>query len=187
MIENFAKAWDKNNKLLLDEFKKNMPSGYDDIVKKLVNIVINPFLKDIYEDLLDIDNMTIIDNGHYQGTQIFIIPFDTYQPELKDYVITHNEYGSCSGCDTYLRIAYRCEYDENEKEIVSDEMAKDFNTLALHILKKFKYFDEKNELKEENNILKLKLADLEVKNFKLQEELKTVMELYERLAENANK
>lgn len=36
-------------------------------------------------------------------------------------------------------------------------------------------------LKEENNILKLKLADLEVKNFKLQEELKTVMELYENL------
>lgn len=39
----------------------------------------------------------------------------------------------------------------------------------------------KIELQEENNILKLKLADLEVKNYKLQKELNTVIELYENL------
>lgn len=140
MIKNFIKAWDKNNKLLLKEFKKNMPSGYADIVKKLVCIVINPFLEDINKAVLDIDNMTIIDDGDYQGTQIFIIPFDFYQPDVNDYAITHNEYGLCSGCDTYLNIVSRCEYDENEKKIItSDEMVKDFHTLALHILQKFKY------------------------------------------------
>lgn len=39
----------------------------------------------------------------------------------------------------------------------------------------------KTELQEENNILKLKLADLEVKNYKLQKELNTVIKLYENL------
>lgn len=39
----------------------------------------------------------------------------------------------------------------------------------------------KIKLQEENNILKLKFADLEVKNYKLQKELNTVIELYENL------
>lgn len=139
MIKNFTKAWDKNNKLLLEEFKKNMPSGYADIVEKLVSIVINPFLKDMNEVVLDIDNMTIIDNGDYQGTQIFIIPLDCYQPDINDYVFTCNYYGSCSGCDTYQRIIMGCDYDKDGNEIPTKETAKDFHTLALHILQKFKY------------------------------------------------
>jgi hypothetical protein len=49
--------------------------------------------------------MTVIDDGDYQGTQIFIIPTDTYQPSVKDYVMTDTYYGSCSGCDTLQAIS----------------------------------------------------------------------------------
>ena len=38
------------------------------------------------------------------------------------------------------------------------------------------------ELKEENRILKIKLADLEVENHKLKEENKIIIELYKELA-----
>lgn len=42
------------------------------------------------------------------------------------------------------------------------------------------------DLKEENRILKLKLADAEVEKHKLQEELNTVIELYQQLAQRGN-
>ena len=140
MIEKFVKAWDKNNKLLLKEFENNEPENYQDIVEKLVTIVINPYLEENRFDSdfpnysLDIDNMTVIDNGDCQGTKIYIIPFDDYQPNINDYVFTHNHYGSCSGCDTF----YGIRDDYNTKE----EKAKEFHILALHILQRFKQLDD---------------------------------------------
>ena len=140
MIEKFVKAWDKNNKLLLKEFEKNEPIDYKDIVEKLVTIVINPYLEENRFDSdfpnysLDIDNMTVIDNGDYQGTKIYIIPFDAYQPNTSDYVFTHNHYGSCSGCDTFYHIID--DYSTKGKK------AKEFHTLALHILQRFKQLDD---------------------------------------------
>lgn len=37
----------------------------------------------------DLSKMTVIDDGDYQGTQIFIIPKDTYQPSVIDYIMTN--------------------------------------------------------------------------------------------------
>ena len=105
MIQEFVKAWDKNNKLLLKDFEKQTPDSYKDIVEKLVNIVINPYLEEhSYLEELEVNRMTIIDDGDYQGTTIYVIPFDTYQPDVSEYVFTHNYYGSCSSCDTFQSI-----------------------------------------------------------------------------------
>ena len=58
-----------NNKLLLKEFENNEPINYKDIVEKLITLVINPYLEENRFDSdfpnysLDIDNMTVIDNG----------------------------------------------------------------------------------------------------------------------------
>ena len=175
MIDLFVKAWDENNKLLLKEFETTIPDGYQDIVKKLISIVINPYLYKIKpkypeSDGLDIDSMTIIDDGDYQGTQIFIIPFNTYQPDTNDYVFTHNYYGSCSGCDTYQNILMCCDYDENCNKIPTKEIAKDLHTLALHLLQAFRYLDKENKtmlsveqinnLEAENTQLKKVLKDI---------------------------
>lgn len=75
--------------------------------------------------------MTVIDNGDYQGTQIFLIPMETYQPSVEDYVYTNTYYGSCSGCDTLQAIQ---SYDYNE--LPNEEQIKDYMTLALHLLQK---------------------------------------------------
>ena len=48
--------------------------------------------------------ITQVDNGDYQGTLLFLIPRNTYQPAEYDYLITYVGYGSCSGCDTLLDI-----------------------------------------------------------------------------------
>jgi hypothetical protein len=81
-------------------------------------------------------DITVIDNGDYQGTQIFIIPLDEYQPDISSYVYTHTYYGSCSGCDTLQGIST---YDDDEP---SEEQIKDYMELALHLLQKCKMFKE---------------------------------------------
>ena len=80
--------------------------------------------------------MTIIDDGDYQGTQIFIIPLNTYQPNVKDYVYTNTYYGSCSGCDTLQAISY---YD---RELPSETQIKEYMQLALHLLQKCMWLKE---------------------------------------------
>ena len=141
MINEFVKAWDKNKDLLLENFKQKNPSSYQDIVEKLVTIVINPYLKDEcsieypMDNGLDIENMTVIDNGDYQGTTIYIIPYDTYQPSVSDYVMTNNYYGSCSGCDTFQSIEL---WDDEATQEEIDNAAKDFHGLALNLLQRFK-------------------------------------------------
>ena len=84
MIDLFVKAWDENNKLLLKEFETTIPDGYQDIVKKLISIVINPYLYKIKpkypeSDGLDIDSMTIIDDGDYIKLELNIPKFKIYQ------------------------------------------------------------------------------------------------------------
>ena len=50
------------------------------------------------------DDKYLVDNGDYQGTQLFLIPRDTYQPSESEYLMTYVGYGSCSGCDTLQAI-----------------------------------------------------------------------------------
>lgn len=93
---------------------------YTDIVKILFEEVINPYVED-HDDFIDgydIDKMTVIDDGDYQGTLIFVIPEDVYQPCADEYLFTHNYYGSCSGCDTLQR-AQTLEYDMCIQDIMT--------------------------------------------------------------------
>ena len=82
----------------------------------------------------------MIDDGDYQGTQIFVIHLDKYQPDESDYVVTNTYYGSCSGCDTLQAIS---EYDYDEKP--DENQIKDYMELALHLLQKCKWLGEENE------------------------------------------
>ena len=68
------------------------------------------------------------DNGDYQGTLLYIIPFDKYQPEEYEYLMTFINYGSCSACDTLLSIQ---DYGE---EKLTDDQVKDFMKLCKDIL-----------------------------------------------------
>ena len=144
MIKEFVEAWEENKNKLEDYFRNTEQKEYDEyskIVKKLFEIVINSHLEEKgkypLEKGFDVENMTIVDDGDYQGTQIFIIPLKTYQPDIIDYIYTNTYYGSCSGCDTLLNIT---SYNTDEKP--DEEQIKDYMTLALHLLQKCKWLQE---------------------------------------------
>lgn len=132
MIKEFIEKWDKYKNELEEYFKTNKQleySSYELIVKALFDIIIN---KD-EEDKFNTENITVIDDGDYQGTRIFILHKDWYQPSVEDYVYTNTYYGSCSGCDTLLAI-----YGDDE-DLPNEEQIKEYMTLALHLLQKCKY------------------------------------------------
>lgn len=132
MIIELVKQWEENKHKLEEYFKTTKQeeyNSYEVIVKKVFEICL-PKATD-YSGW-DLDKMTVIDDGDYQGTQIFIIPTDTYQPSVEDYVMTDTYYGSCSGCDTLQAIS-ECGY-----ELPTDEQVKEYMTLALHLVQKLK-------------------------------------------------
>lgn len=147
MIDKFVKAWDIGKENLREYFKTTSQKEYDryeKIVQQLVRIVINPYLRETkYQDglwdELVLDDMRVIDDGDWQGTQIFIFHKDTYQPNVDDYYYTHNFYGSCSGCDTLMAIS-----DWSDNELPTDSQVDDYMQLALHLLQNFKKFKEED-------------------------------------------
>lgn len=138
MIQKYVDAWIEN-KDKYEEWLRGLDYNwyvvdYEIMVKQLINLVINPCINDGYEGALQADSVTVIDNGDYQGTQIFIIPYDVYQPNEEEYVYTHVGYGSCSGCDTLLNALSLSDYDEK----LSDGTVDMLMVLALHLIENFK-------------------------------------------------
>ena len=76
---------------------------YRYLVKLVVKYILNPSIETNWEKF-DADAITVIDNGDYQGTLLFMIPRKTYQPTASDYLLTYSYYGSCSGCDSLMAI-----------------------------------------------------------------------------------
>ena len=132
MIKEFVEKWNKYKNDLEDYFrntKQEEYGTYKDIVKVLFEKIIN---RDMYYGEYDTENILVIDDGDYQGTQIFILHRNTYQPSIDEYVYTNTYYGSCSGCDTLQAIP---SWD-------SESQVKDYMELALHLLQKCKFMDE---------------------------------------------
>lgn len=129
MNKTIIKRFKENEKKLLEVFSKKHPESYVDIVKEVVKAVSDLENEDSVLPL-DINRITVIDHGDYQGSQLFIIAGTGYQPDR--YWATEVSYGSCSGCDTLEGIrAYA-----DEEESPSKTQAKDYLTLALHLAQK---------------------------------------------------
>ena len=133
MIQEIIKRWEENKYKLEEYFsttKQEKFASYEAIVQKIFELVINSD-EDSYERF-NINKMTVIDDGYYQGTQIFIIPKDTYQPNIDDYLITHTYYGSCSGCDVIHDIR------NYSSGLPTEQQVKEYMILALHLVQKMK-------------------------------------------------
>lgn len=109
---------------LLDTCKDDI--NYDDIVRIVIDA--------IHEGDGDPNPNTIhiIDDGDYQGTLLFVIPADAYQPY--DYWYVRIFYGSCSVCDTLQGVLY----DSDDRKQQLDGLF----TLALHIFQGLKKMDQ---------------------------------------------
>lgn len=145
MLKICKEKWNKNESKLREILKqeKDLNScGYITLVKLAVNTILNE--ENNQDDELDIENITEINNGDYQGTLIYLIPFETYQPTEYEYLMTCVSYGSCSGCDTLQSIQDWCE-EEITKEQLNDFMSlcKDIIT---NIIKPYNYGWRNNEM-----------------------------------------
>lgn len=134
MDQLLVSKWDEKKEGLkrhfTDEIERYKSCEYKDVVKAVVYHIVND-----EGNYYDLDGMTVIDDGDYQGTQLFIVPADVYQPSYYNYLITYESYGSCSGCDTLMAIQ-----EEDDKEL----MVSDLMTLSLHLIQNMKklYEDE---------------------------------------------
>lgn len=138
MINYFIKKWDKNKDKLENYFRTHNQeeySSYEAIFKNIIKYVFND--EEYLYKKFNYEEVTVIDYGDYQGTQILVFCKDTYQPDLSETYYTHVYYGSCSGCDTLLAIM---NYDWDKKP--TDEQVKDYMTLALHMVQHIKRFEE---------------------------------------------
>lgn len=141
MIKDFCLAWEKNKGKLEEYFRTTKQDGhdsYENLVKLLFDIVINPSIEDSYY-WFDTENILVIDDGDYQGTQIFILHRNCYQPSAKDYVYTNTYYGSCSGCDTLQAIR------EYEYGLPTEQQVKGYMELCLHLLQKCNFMIDSEE------------------------------------------
>lgn len=96
----FAKIqWDTNYARLRAEFMNISLAtlrryDYEDLMAMVVKHILGPEWS--------ADEITVIDNGCRQGTLLFTIPRNTFQPSEYEYLMTFINYGSCSGCDTLM-------------------------------------------------------------------------------------
>lgn len=124
MIDKFIKQWEANKHSVETYFKEKHPEDYATIVK-LVILAINP--SEEY-GMPDPNRIHEIDDGHYQGTLLYVIAETGYQPST--YWAVSVDYGSCSGCDTLENIK---SYDWDDKP-PTPEQIKQYMTLATHIV-----------------------------------------------------
>lgn len=127
MIQEFVDRFIKAQPTM---FTEKHPGGYTDIVREVVKSITT----DDYWDNPDPERIHLIDDGHYQGTLVYVIAETGYQPST--YWVTKVYYGSCSGCDTFQSIQSGAEYDYESGEYAkpTPEQAKDYQQLALHVV-----------------------------------------------------
>lgn len=116
MIRYCLEQWDKNKNVLHNCLKSKdigffMSLDYKEICRLVFSYILNGTIS------FDIDNITEINNGDYQGTLIYLIPFDTYQPSEYEYFMTYIGYGSCSVCDALQSLQ-----SEDDKEVMTTEL-----------------------------------------------------------------
>ena len=150
MIKEFVKAWDKNKGNLEEYFRTHEQGDYSEyrvLVKLLFDIVINPEIEAesiwSYNKKFDTSRIVEIDDGEYQGTLIFLLHRNMYNPSLEHYVYTSVKYGSCSACDILLGINDYC-----LDEYPCEEQINDYMQLSLHLLQQCKIMKEEDDICE---------------------------------------
>lgn len=122
MIQKFVDKFMAGKPQLEKVFAAKHPVCYADIVKEVIRLLSTgetygwPDPESIHE----------IDDGHYQGTLLYVIAELGYQPN--NYWYVRVGYGSCSGCDTLEAII------DFSSDKPSPQQINDYMTLALHIV-----------------------------------------------------
>lgn len=140
MIKIMRDGWLKNRNNLRSEIEQLNPHNidYGDLVKMVFDIIYNGNSDEPLYNLLDTNRITKIDNGDYQGTLLYIIPFNTYQPSAGEYLMTYIEYGSCSVCDTLQRITNLSSWSDTRLKITQvDDLLSLCKDIVMNTIKPY--------------------------------------------------
>lgn len=117
MIKFCLEQWEHNKDRLKRELETRTDLNiceYKTLVELVTEFILNnpedePYYFEGYGELkFKTEHITEIDDGQYQGTLLYLIPIDIYQPSEFEYLMTFVDYGSCSGCDTLQSIQDYC-------------------------------------------------------------------------------
>ena len=135
MIKDFVPQFDANREEIKRKIREAKEPSYHDLFRFVVEAISECVPDGCWREGLDPERITRIDDGDYQGTLVFIVGEQGYQPDR--YYGTTVSYGSCSGCDTIQAIGGP-EYDWKEDSYgeLSEEQIEDYFTLALHMFQR---------------------------------------------------
>ena len=136
MIKEIVDKWDRNKNRLEDAIRTTdmEDASYKTLVELIVQHILNNPEDDDDWDNFKVEQIHEIDDGDYQGTLLFLIPKNRYQPDEDEYLVTYVDYGSCSGCDTLMEIQ---SYDHND--LPTCRQVNDYMRLCLHLIQNMKY------------------------------------------------
>lgn len=141
MLKILKEKWNKNENLLKEKIDNRISKEFNNLnYKDVVELTFETVFNDSDDDYknLNMEEITEIDNGDYQGTLLYLIPFDRYQPEASEYLMTFVYYGSCSGCDTLQGIqAYS--WDEPITETQKSDLLQLCRDIVVNTIKPYNY------------------------------------------------
>lgn len=122
MIVYCLGKWERNKQALKEALmsdKELRTCEYKHLIEMVVKHILNNS-QESEDREWNTSKITEIDDGDYQGTLLYVIHKETYQPSECDYLMTFVSYGSCSGCDTLQDIQ---RYDRDDDVPIKDFMA----------------------------------------------------------------
>ena len=158
MLKIMKEKWAKNEALLREaiaEIPNVHDIKYDDLVKMTFEIIYNSG-EDWSHTCVKCKDIVHIDHGQYCGTLMYVIPFDTYEPDANEYLMTFVGYGSCCGCDTLQgiqTIGWNYDSHKPDERQVSELMTL-CRDIVMHTIKPYNhgwYHDEKFDQVEFEN------------------------------------
>ena len=133
MVKIMAECWNTNKDKLRDVLANRTDLSecdYELLAKLTYETIFNDHEGVMDYEKLDLENISIIDNGDYQGTLIILVPFNTYQPSEYEYLMSYIGYGSCCGCDVLQ--AAQLYSDDGEK--LNETQLSDFMSICEDIV-----------------------------------------------------
>lgn len=115
MLKILKELWSLNSQHLYNEIANLTDDQIYDL--EYLDLVKMTF-KHIYPRI-DTERIAEIDDGSHQGTLLYVMPFENYQPSASDYLLTYIEYGSCFVCDTLQSIKHEETREEQKKDLLT--------------------------------------------------------------------
>lgn len=124
MIKEFVELFMDRKPELESMFRVKHPSDYRELITNVVTLL------EAAGECPSPERIHEIDDGHYQGTLVYVIGASGYQPT--DYWYVKIAYGSCSACDTLESIRHYSDDTPTEQQI------NEYMTLCLHVVQGLK-------------------------------------------------